>query len=614
MKHFHVIACFLLLLLLGACAHIQKPLCPADRQQLPDCPPMNAIDDLEISRIYERRTWVTPDELPFDPVDVGEMAKIPINNASARIIGPDYDDSIRSLAIKIWLIENARHTVDVMYYIFADDKVGGAVLGALCNAVKRGVDVRMMVDGLGSMRLFHNQLHALQTCQNDAGFMLNSEGQLTVKRARVQVVIFNAISRLQFNRRSHDKLLVVDGAFPEHAYVMTGGRNISRDYYGINDDGTRDPTAFKDLEILLKSNELQGELSVGDVAENYYSLLFLHKYNKRLTSRQLKPGESLKQVATVSYSKRKEHQEALAFIKNQEDVKRNLAEMDKYMLGGFVKTKVHLAHQLGNLTSASVTTNHIDNIRSNPNSIAYLIAKVIDHANHRGGLKGSLKIVSPYLFISKYKDDNDEIIFDGSEEIHKLLKDNPDLNIEMITNSVLTSDNFMTQAIIDVEMMPRLLLGGEMTEQWQSLSAKEELGSELVNSEAWIKKVNRSRLAVYQTGKIDSVLLGGDKNYGKLHAKFIFGDNVGFIGTSNFDYRSNLYNNEAGFVFYSEELSAALQKEFDKIKASSYRWGSKEWLQMRHLLLQADSIKSLYDKTQRSVYKVLDVLHLKYLM
>ena len=135
-----------------------------------------------------------------------------------------------------------------------------------------------MVDSVGSFDPTHLDLKALETCAGDAGFMRNAQGQVTTKRARVQAVIFNAISKSQFNRRSHDKLLIVDGHSPEHAAVITGGRNISVDYYGINEDGTRDPTAFRDVEILLKSKK-DGDTghTVGGVSEIYYSLLFLHK-------------------------------------------------------------------------------------------------------------------------------------------------------------------------------------------------------------------------------------------------------------------------------------------------------------------------------------------------
>ena len=106
-------------------------------------------------------------------------------------------------------------TIDFTYYIFKTDLVGYAMLGAMCNAVQRGVDVRVTVDSLGSISGgSHARLRALETCGDRAGFMRNSEGQLTTKKARVQVVIFNAVSKLNNpNRRSHDKLLVMDGQF-----------------------------------------------------------------------------------------------------------------------------------------------------------------------------------------------------------------------------------------------------------------------------------------------------------------------------------------------------------------------------------------------------------------
>jgi putative cardiolipin synthase len=259
----------ILALFINACASVPEQQCPAGTQNLPDCPPAEAIDDEKINTIYELRTWRPPSKLTIDPIKLGEEAEIPVNSARSKIIGPRHEEALDSLALKIWLIDNAQHTVDVTYYIFKNDLVGYAVLGALCNAVKRGVDVRIMVDSLGSMRPGHSDLRAVETCAQDAGFMRNASGQITTKKARVQVVIFNAVTKLQFNRRSHDKLLVIDGSFSDRAAVMTGGRNISLDYYGINADGTEDFDAFRDLEMLIKPGKHSSdeEYTVGTVSE-----------------------------------------------------------------------------------------------------------------------------------------------------------------------------------------------------------------------------------------------------------------------------------------------------------------------------------------------------------
>jgi hypothetical protein len=458
----------ILCLQLLACATQQVRQCPAGTQNLPDCPPAQAIEDESINELYTSRTWQSPGKLKIDSIRLGEEASIPINSARTKVIGPTYDDALISLAAKIWLIENARHTVDVMYYIFKRDPVGYAILGALCNAVQRGVDVRIMVDSLGSLHPTHNELRGLETCAENAGFMRNADGQVTTRKARVQVVIFNALTKFHFNRRSHDKILVVDGYFPDRAAVMTGGRNISLDYYGIHEDGSRDPTAFRDLEVLLRSNRSAAEATtrdVGEVTELYYTLLFFYKGNRRLHPLS---DSGMNDYQQVYRKEREKGQENLAFIKGLPVIEERLQKMPEYMREEFHSSKVRLAHQLGNLTNVDVKTQVIENIERNPNSILYLIDKVAHKAIEEGELTGTLRIISPYLFAGMYYDDEGKVVYDGAKEILELLKDNPNLRIEIVTNSVMTSDNFFTQAIIDMDMAPRFLLTPELQEAWVS--------------------------------------------------------------------------------------------------------------------------------------------------
>jgi len=321
-----------LAMLLLACAGSPTYQCPAGTQNLPDCPPANAINDENINRLYTSRTWQPPRKITIDPIKLGEEAQVPVNLARTKVLGPKHDDAMRSLTAKLWLINNAQHTIDVMYYIFKPDRVGYAVLGTLCNAVQRGVDVRLMVDSLGSISPSHSELRALETCAEDAGFMRNENGQITTKKARIQVVIFNPISKLQFNRRSHDKLLVVDGHIPDKVAVMTGGRNISLDYYGIHEDGTLDPTAFRDLEILIRGSqgEKSEKITIGSVTEIYYTLLFLHKGNKRIYPVEDEEGE-FEQFRTLYQKERRKSQESLAFLMNHPEIKKQLQSMPQFM-------------------------------------------------------------------------------------------------------------------------------------------------------------------------------------------------------------------------------------------------------------------------------------------
>ncbi|MFD2231769.1 phospholipase D-like domain-containing protein [Alkalimarinus sediminis] len=614
----YFLLCLVTLAIVG-CNSIQHQLvtqCPSGTLNLPDCPPEDAVDDDTINEIYERRSWVPPSKLEVDPIILGEQAQIPVNSSRIKVIGPSHEDAMRSLATKIWLIDHAQHTIDITYYIFKTDLVGYAILGALCNAVERGVDVRIMVDSIGSLSPGHSALRAVETCTENAGFVRNTNGQITTKKARAQVVVFNAITKFQFNRRSHDKLLVIDGSFPAKAVVMTGGRNISLDYYGIKKDGSPDLDVFRDLEILSLSGEQSSneKHTVGMVSEIYYSLLFSHTGNRRITPYEASDEFDKGKYQNRYISHRIKAQKSLATIKAFPEIEKQLNSMPDYMNQGFEDAQVRLSHQLSNLTNKAVTTNVVENLERNPNSILYLLSKVLVDLKAAGITSGSLQIVSPYLFSGQYFDEEGTLIYDGAEETLEWLNENPDLKLEVITNSVLTSDNFFTQAIIDMGMAPRFLLTPELQKVWLASTKEGEFNPDIVESEEWKQLINHPQIFFYQTGRLDSDILGGDQHYGKLHAKFIYGEEVGFVGTSNFDYRSNLYNNEMGFFYQGRNVSNDLATVFEQLKATSYRWGTPEWLEMRKKVMESDSSKASPARKQRSIYKTVRALGLEYLL
>jgi phosphatidylserine/phosphatidylglycerophosphate/cardiolipin synthase-like enzyme len=185
--------------------------------------------------------------------------------------------------------------------------------------------------------------------------------------------------------------------------------------------------------------------------------------------------------------------------------------------------------------------------------------------------------------------------------------------MEIITNSVLTSDNFFTQSVIDMHTGPKLFLSEETENIWLDSDLEvNEHNLAFINSPQWQEEIIHPRLRLYQTGKIDSIRLDGDKYYGKLHAKFIVTDQLGFVGTSNFDFRSMLFNNEVGFFILGEAPLDTLNQEFELLKSQSYLWGSAEWLELREMVRQAGGMKGFTTKSQRSIYKVLKNTGLKF--
>jgi phosphatidylserine/phosphatidylglycerophosphate/cardiolipin synthase-like enzyme len=569
-----------------------------------------------IRQLRDARTWVPHRQLTEDPIEIGKNAKIPIQHEQVKILGPSREDALRSLALKVWLIEQAQHTVDMVYFIFTQDLAGQAITGALCNAVQRGVDVRVMVDSIGSLRFARTELMALESCADNAGFMRTIDGQLTPYRARVQVVLFNSpVKTISWaNRRSHDKLMVVDGAFPGEAVVMTGGRNVSLSYYGVNADGSENTGTYQDLEVLIKSGAQDSfeEWTVGNTSGIYFTLLFLHENNNRLRPVYYADPDDDSSLEDDPYLReRNRAQKNLARMKSLPGISELLADMPAYMRTGFRDSQVLLAHEFANLVNDDVVTETQANQEDNPNSIMVLLGRLDDYLEPGS----ALRVVSPYIFIARYYDKEGNVIEDGALDAHQWLREHPENRIEVVTNSVLTSDNFLAQSIIDMDVGPRLFLTPEMEEAWLSGLEKGEFNPAIVESEEWQRLIDHPQLFLYQTGKLDAALLGkGDEHYGKLHAKFLIGGDVGFVGTANFDYRSRLFNNEMGFFLKNPELLDDLDEAFEILKAQSYRWGTPEWLQMRREVMEVDGIKGWSTRNQRGIFKFLRATGLDWLI
>jgi len=599
------IVALLVLAVLSGCAALQPAPtpCPAGTQQLPDCPPVGAVADPFIDTLYEERRWRPPAEVEVDPIEIGKEATILQQSARTRLLGPTQEGALNSLAAKLWMIESAGHTVDAAYYIFTKDRIGLAILGALCDAVRRGVDVRLMVDAIGSFGLVNNELRALQSCARQAGFMHTADGRVTIRKARAQVVVFNALTNFgNYNRRSHDKLLVVDGRFPDRAVVMTGGRNISLAYYGITADGQPDLDTYLDTELMLRTGPavVGGEFTVGESSEIYFTLL-LHFPKNRLVEAVDSP-----ETEAIYRDHRDRAAVNLAAVKAMPLVASHLEGMPQFMRDGWHDAIVLLAHEFGNLTDSNVLADPLGNLRNNPNSITYLLKESKETASKR------LRLVSPYLFAAQYRDADGNILHDDAVEIAKWLDVHPEHEIEIIVNSVLTSDNVGAQAVIDMDLAPRLLLDEESRQIWLAAGWRDEVGAELADNASWRRMVEHPRLRIYQTGRNDDARFGGEHIYGKLHAKFIIDGDLGFIGTSNFDYRSRLFNNEMGFFVDSSAQSAELDSAFEYLKELSYLWGSPEWLEMRRKMMESGGIKAWTVRRQRTIYKFLKATGLKW--
>jgi cardiolipin synthase len=114
--------------------------------------------------------------------------------------GPD------RLAALLGLIDGARESLKLAFYIFAMDGSGVRVRDALTAAARRGVDVRLMVDGFGA--------------EADAAFFA------PFVEAGGRFCRFIAKWTRRYLIRNHQKIVLADGRI-----VMLGGFNVEDSYF-----------------------------------------------------------------------------------------------------------------------------------------------------------------------------------------------------------------------------------------------------------------------------------------------------------------------------------------------------------------------------------------------
>ncbi len=113
-------------------------------------------------------------------------------------------------------IRQAKKTINFEAYIFYSDKVGQAFRDALIERARAGVEVRMLVDGLGS------------------SWHLNNSDVRMMKQAGCKFAYYHPLLSWRIdrtNRRSHRRLLVIDGRLG-----FTGGIGFAEQWSGHAQD------------------------------------------------------------------------------------------------------------------------------------------------------------------------------------------------------------------------------------------------------------------------------------------------------------------------------------------------------------------------------------------
>jgi cardiolipin synthase A/B len=171
-------------------AEIQKKQIKEDKFKFKD-PNFSNYEDLVQMHLMSSESYFTQDnqvELFFD--------------------GNDKFDSL------LESIKDAKSYIYIQYYIFKYDGIGKKVVDALCEKARHGVEVKLLVDGMGGRWL----------SKKTKNLIIDAGGQVAVF-----LPPFVPFLSIRINYRNHRKICIIDG---KEGYI--GGFNIGDEYLGLS--------------------------------------------------------------------------------------------------------------------------------------------------------------------------------------------------------------------------------------------------------------------------------------------------------------------------------------------------------------------------------------------
>ena len=439
-----------------------------------------------------------------------------------------------ALVARVHLIRSARHSIRIQSFIWGKDDTSYFICQELLKAARRGVRIQVLVDQLGLMG---------KGPRLEMGAVAHANIEIKIYNPVLNKAHINYLEMLEgalfqfgaFNQRMHNKVMVVDGRM-----AITGGRNIEDKYFDM------DPIYnFKDLDVLVLGRVVQ------DMARSFqqYWNHELSVYVQDLTD----VGRKL-----VGLSHTKPVQELL-----NAPVSSRLEEFDRkasgheYIKRHFVSTAIEVHGRVDFFADAPGKAN-----KEAPLSPSTLSAReaLFQQASQ------SLIIQTPYLVFSDF----------ALDQFEQIRKQYPDLDIVISTNSLAATDNFPVYAN---SLKQKKLLIQDL--DIRIFEFKPVPGSVLAMNRNYEQLIlEKQKIPKNILEKISDIwknLSPGPRT--GLHGKsFVVNGRIAWVGSHNFDPRSDNLNTEAALVIWDERIAQSLQKSilFDTEPQNSWvvakRW------------------------------------------
>lgn len=172
-------------------------------------------------------------------------------------------------------LKNAKHSINIEYYIFANDKVGKEIMDILIEKAKSGVKVKLIYDSVGSIKTPRHFFLKLKLAGGEVAEFFPP--MLGIK-----------LLNFKINYRNHRKIVVIDGKI-----AYTGGINIRDDHLGRK----KRVSPWRDTHIRIEGRAVW---DLQNVFFNDYRCVKLSKLDPKTLSKEgYFPQNTLKDVGNV---------------------------------------------------------------------------------------------------------------------------------------------------------------------------------------------------------------------------------------------------------------------------------------------------------------------------
>jgi putative cardiolipin synthase len=420
------------------------------------------------------------------------------------------DTGAEALLARAWLADHAEESIEVQYFIWSTDNIGILAAEALLRAADRGVRVRVIVDDL-LIDAPDKSLLALALHPNIDIRIYNPQTSVGVPLRRR---LLNVLTNFRgVNQRMHDKTLVVDGKV-----AITGGRNMAAEYFDYNHKYN-----FRDRDALLLGEAVKAmqasfesfwnsELSVK--VEELYDGLGLMQKNVRVND------EEIKQI----------HRELHEYAGSPENFAPEVRAAIEATPAAFDRLALQMAWGKVEFISDRPGKNDNQFRLDGGGQTTSALGRLVQGARER------IVIQSPYLVLS-----------DKAKDLFRQLTARG-VTVRINTNSLASTDNLQAFSGYRNQRHRLLEMGLQIYEYKPDPDVQHNL-------------MQRSPAA---TGKAPVF---------SLHAKTLVIDSkTVYIGTFNFDPRSENLNTEVGAIIHDEALARAVEASIETDMAPGNSW------------------------------------------